>query len=244
MIKSAFVLAGGFGTRLSPLVTDVPKPLARVAGRPFLAYLLDYLVDAAVGEIILCVGHKAEMIVETFGSVYRGCPIHYSYETTALGTGGALSQALSHFPRDDFFLVVNGDTYFPIPLDELLEIPASRSWAWKMALFFANDFSRYTRVSLKSDEVVSGIEEVPKRLRGIHSGEFRANAGILLGNPDNLRLPLMEVQPPYSFERYLTSLLTMKSPSLLGRAFTENFIDIGLPADYLLAQSMPEFLGR
>ncbi len=62
----ALILAGGLGTRLRSVLPDTPKVLARVAGRPFLAYLLDSLADAGVREVILCTGYRAEQVGREF----------------------------------------------------------------------------------------------------------------------------------------------------------------------------------
>ena len=121
MVDTAFVLAGGLGTRLTSIVSDVPKPMAGVAGRPFLEHLLDYLVGQGVEHIVLCVGHMKHIIQNHFDDSYRGKRISYSYEEELSGTGGALSRALIEFQPTKHFLVCNGDTFFQL-------IPQS----WKM----------------------------------------------------------------------------------------------------------------
>ena len=71
----AIVLAGGFGTRLSTIVQDVPKPMAPVAGRPFLEYILDDLVDHGITRVVLAVHYKKECIMEHFERCYRGVEV-------------------------------------------------------------------------------------------------------------------------------------------------------------------------
>ena len=65
------ILAGGKGTRLQALVSDRPKPMALVGGRPFLAFLLDRLNDAGLLDVTLAVGYKADVIRQYFGAHYR-----------------------------------------------------------------------------------------------------------------------------------------------------------------------------
>jgi NDP-sugar pyrophosphorylase family protein len=89
----AIVLAGGLGTRLRGVVPDLPKPMAPVAGRPFLAWVLDELVDAGFAQVVLAVGYRHEVIRGHFGDTYRGLPLRYAVEAQPLGTGGAIRQA-------------------------------------------------------------------------------------------------------------------------------------------------------
>ena len=109
MFKEAVILAGGFGTRLSHVVSDVPKPMAPVYGRPFLCYLLDRLIDTGIGRIVLATGYKHKCIEEYFGKEYRGAEIVYSNEDTPLFTGGAICKAAGLLESKDF-VVLNGDT--------------------------------------------------------------------------------------------------------------------------------------
>src|ERR1017187_8088006 len=89
----AIILAGGLGTRLRPVIQDLPKPMAPVNGKPFVHYIFQYLVKQQVSEVILSVGFKHETIREFFGSEYAGIKIQYSVEDEPLGTGGGIKQA-------------------------------------------------------------------------------------------------------------------------------------------------------
>lgn len=91
------ILAGGFGTRLRGAIpSGLPKPMASIAGRPFLEHFLDRAIAQGVDGVHLLVGHEAEVISEHFGDNYRGVPVAYSFEEVPLGTGGALKAAKSH----------------------------------------------------------------------------------------------------------------------------------------------------
>ena len=107
--KRAIVLAGGQGTRLRSVIDGLPKPMAPVAGRPFLAHLLDRLERRGVERVVLSVGYLSESIVAAFGTRYRGLEIAYSVEETPLGTGGGLRQALDLAGGFPVF-ALNGDT--------------------------------------------------------------------------------------------------------------------------------------
>src|ERR1700752_1706335 len=105
----AVVLVGGQGTRLRAVVADRPKPLAEVAGRPFLAYVLDSLGAAGVSRVTLCTGYRAEMVQATFGPRYGSMHLAFSPEAQPLGTAGALLVALPTLTSRTI-LVANGDS--------------------------------------------------------------------------------------------------------------------------------------
>ena len=106
------ILAGGRGTRLQSVVSDRPKPMADVGGRPFLEFVLDDLVSQDLPlRVIMSVGYKADDISGHFGTSYRGIPLQYCVEAHALGTGGAIKKCAADFHLDRPFVVKNGDTY-------------------------------------------------------------------------------------------------------------------------------------
>src|SRR6266566_2269164 len=116
----ALILAGGAGTRLRPVLISLNKPMAPVAGRPFLEYLLLQLKKHEIDEVTLCVGYKAELIQSYFGMGDRwGMQVSYSYETDFRGTAGALKLAEDLIHGQDFF-VMNGDSLFDIDLRMLM----------------------------------------------------------------------------------------------------------------------------
>ena len=82
----AIVLAGGLGTRLASVSGNIPKPMAPIGSRPFLEYLLDYLVEQGAEQAILAVSYKWEVIRGHFGDTYRGMSLNYSVEEEPLGT--------------------------------------------------------------------------------------------------------------------------------------------------------------
>lgn len=105
----AFVLAGGLGTRLKPRFGDLPKPLAPLGGRPFLARQLEWLRDRGVARAVILAGYGAGQLREALGDgAALGVSLEYSVESEPLGTGGALRLAAPFV--DGPALVVNGDT--------------------------------------------------------------------------------------------------------------------------------------
>jgi NDP-sugar pyrophosphorylase family protein len=112
------ILAGGFGTRLRAALTDRPKVLAPVAGRPFLDYLLDYLAGQAIHKVILSVGYLADQVRNYAAAGQRwGLELSYAREDAPLGTAGGIKLASQAF--EEPFFALNGDTLFQVELAEL-----------------------------------------------------------------------------------------------------------------------------
>jgi len=110
----AVILAGGLGTRLRPLTKETPKVMVSINGQPFLLHLLQLLKGQEIKDIILSIGYLGQQVRDYFGNGDSlGVSLRYSEEKEKLlGTGGALKQARSLL--DDYFLVINGDTYLPV----------------------------------------------------------------------------------------------------------------------------------
>ena len=109
-MHEAIVLAGGFGTRLREVLPDLPKPMAPVAGRPFLEILLTSLADKGFSRVVLSLGYMADKIITYFGNSFTGLDLIYVVEDEPLGTGGAVRLALSQCLQDHIY-ILNGDTF-------------------------------------------------------------------------------------------------------------------------------------
>jgi len=115
----AVILAGGKGTRLAPYTKILPKPLVPIGDMPILEILLRQMKQAGVDQVILTVGHLAELIRAFFQEGQRfGLQIDYSFENEPLGTAGPLSLIAERI--DDTFLVTNGDVLTTLDLRELV----------------------------------------------------------------------------------------------------------------------------
>jgi len=109
----AVILAGGLGLRLRPITELIPKPLINVNGKPFLEWQISFLKRYGFTDIVLLTGYLSEQIEKFLGNGSRfGVRIRYSRESTPLGTGGAIVQALQYL--EDTFLLTYGDSFLPI----------------------------------------------------------------------------------------------------------------------------------
>lgn len=219
----AIVLAGGFGTRLRTVVSDVPKPMAPVAGRPFLCYLLDDLARQGYGHVVLATGYLHETVEEYFGHRYRDLSVDYAQETSPLGTGGAIVNGLQHC-AEECVTVLNGDTLFRVSHDALLHDCGRLS----MLLRRVPDAGRYGSVEVdpESGLVTAFREKDPSAGAGlINAGVYRLHRSLLEG---------FAAGHPFSFEREV--LQALQEP-IHGFPMDGYFIDIGVPDDYRRAQT-------
>jgi D-glycero-alpha-D-manno-heptose 1-phosphate guanylyltransferase len=224
------VLAGGFGTRLRQLVPDVPKPMAPIAGRPFLEILLSSLAQKGFTRVILSLGFMADKISGYFGSKFLGMEISYIVEYQPLGTGGAIRLAMEKVTADHVF-VFNGDTFLDLEVQQI-----EKQWSLNHRSLIVSrkvsDTARYGRL-LEADGKLTGFSE-----KGV-SGFGLINAGCYVFS--NKQLDAYCVGRPFSIE---TDYLVPAAGTGLFDVFVTHgqFIDIGVPEDFLRAQT--ELLGR
>lgn len=221
----AIVLAGGFGTRLRKVVSDLPKPMAPVAGKPFLEILLHKLASKGFGRIVLSLGFMADKVIAHFGDQFMGLELVYEVEESPLGTGGAVRQALMHC-REDHVFVFNGDTYLDLEVTDV-----ETQWqAHHAPIIVARDVpdtARYGRLETINGRVIGFLEK------------GRAGAGLI--NAGCYVLPvnvLNEFVPGQAFSLE-SDFFTKAIDKLRVDVFVTNghFIDIGVPEDYARAQT-------
>ncbi|MBV8630750.1 MAG: nucleotidyltransferase family protein [Silvibacterium sp.] len=228
----AIILAGGKGTRLRAEVPDLPKPLAPINGRPFLEYQMSYWADQGVNRFILSVGYMAESVIEQVGDHFGAAPVIYAVEDRPLGTGGALLLAMRQLKAGEPFLVLNGDTYFDLPLSNLRHFHEARHSDWTLGLFQTSDTKRYLGVGLDEDARLISL------VAPTSEGEVWANGGVYMISPDVLDRIADRFSGEVSLEReIIPSLLDLRS-SMYGLRHRGRFIDIGLPADYRRAATI------
>ena len=221
----AIILAGGLGTRLRSVVSEVPKCMAPVDGRPFLQYMLEWLSRYDVSHVVLSVGYLKEVIFSFMDS--RACPFEISYavEEEPLGTGGGIRLALTKC-REDRVIVLNGDTFFDVDLDAL-----SFTAPVTLALKPMRNFDRYGAVDWDG-ELVTGFHEKAACAEGLINGGVYALVRSQLD---------FAFQPKrFSFEKDLLEPLAA-AHLVAGQVQDGYFIDIGIPEDYARAQrELPE----
>jgi D-glycero-alpha-D-manno-heptose 1-phosphate guanylyltransferase len=220
----AAILVGGLGSRLRPVICEMPKPLAPVLGRPFLFYLLDMLALRGARSVTLCCSFRAELIRETVGSCWLGMPVLYSMEDEPLGTGGALRLAATRM-QGDRILAMNGDSWFEPDWDALLG--AARDFPATLAAMQVPDVARYGTIELDEDSRrVAAFRE--KAADGSSPRGGWINSGIYILDRNWLT---GETPRPCSLENEMFPPLVADG-KLSVVAGSGPFLDIGIPADY------------
>ena len=222
----AIVLAGGFGTRLASRLSGVPKPMAAVAGRPFLEILLRQLQSAGCARVLLSVGYLHEVIQDHFGASFHGMRVDYVVEQAPLGTGGAIRLALAQ-ATEQSALVLNGDTFIEADMAAMMRFHTGIGNALTIAVAQQPDIARYGGVTLQNNRVVGFQEKGQPGPGWINAGAYalRTDFAWPTGLPEK-----------FSFEKdVMTPLVGHIRPA----AYQVNgfFLDIGVPEDLDRAQT-------
>lgn len=229
MLTTAIILAGGFGTRLKSVVTDLPKPMAPINGEPFLNYQFKYLKHFGIKTIIISTGYLSEKIKDFYKNEFIGLEILYSHEAAPLGTGGGIRLAIEKC-EDKQALVLNGDSFFEVNLHQFYDLHIQQQSEISLALRHIEDASRYGMVERgESNRIISFKEKSQLNQSGtINGGVYILNKKLYLENTAGLINFSIE---KYFFEKQLNNLL------IKGFEFKGYFIDIGIPEEYTKAQN-------
>lgn len=223
----AILLCGGMGTRLRSVVSDRPKPMADICGKPFLQYLLEMLRDKGITEVIFALGYMGEMIEEYFqdGSAF-GLKIAYSYEEEPLGTGGAIRNALPKILEEEV-LVLNADTYFPMDYQGLYHFHQENDGDFSLATRAVPDISRYGAVRRDAAGRILAwnekLEDGGQPLAGeINGGIYVMKKSLIAEIPEGKQSLEQDCIPKWLSE----------GKRIFGLPFDGYFMDIGIPKDY------------
>ena len=225
------ILAGGFGTRLRSVVSDVPKPIAPIANRPFLEYLLDYWISQDIQRFVLSTGYLSQIIQGHFGNSYRGAIISYVEEPSPLGTGGALGLVLNKTTwANEMALMINGDTWFPADLTQMCDEASQQNTPITIALKAMEKNDRYGGVEVDQNGKIKSFGCATK-------GAALINAGCYLFNVATLKQELIGLPEAFSLENDF--LVNYAANGCVGSSIQDkSFLDIGIPEDYQKAAGL------
>jgi NDP-sugar pyrophosphorylase family protein len=225
-----FVIAGGLGSRIRPVLGNVPKLLAPISGRPYLAHLLDWLRRFGATRIVLGLGHRAQAVVDFLNlnkSCHKDLTVVTVTEPRPLGTAGAIRFARREL-RTNPVLIMNGDSFADVHLCKFVE--HHRAVGAKATLLCAevDDAGRYGRVELDQRGRIRGFIEKDPHFRGsglVNAGIYLFSAALLdeiaAGDASSLEREVFERAPAGSLDAF-----TGRFP----------FIDIGTPESLALAE--------
>lgn len=210
--------------------------MAPVGGRPFLDYLLQWLSNEGVEDVILCVGYKRSHIQRFVGGGRKwGLRVRYSIEQKLLGTGGALKKAGRLIPEDRL-LVVNGDTFVNVRLGELMEFHRSRKAVATLIAVKAAESARYSSLRMDDSARVAAFLE-KSEIDGSKRSKTQKkliNGGLYVFEKKLLKT--ICAGKTVSLEKEVFPLL-VANKRLHGFECEAYFLDIGVPEDLWRAQS-------
>lgn len=223
----ALFLAGGMGTRMKPLTDDIPKSMVPIMNKPLLERSMMNLIKYGIRDIVLSVGHMSEYIQEYFGDGSKfGLNIEYVFESTPLGTGGAIKSAGHLFT--DTFLVMNADILCEIDIADLIGYHSSKAASVTIAVTEVINPTAYGVIEYDKDNTALSFTEKPK-LSEIKSNYI--NAGIYVFEPRVLdEIP---VGRSVSIERETFPLLLLKNNKMTVYKGCSYWMDIGTPQKYM-----------
>lgn len=233
MVNTAIILAGGMGTRLKSVVSEVPKPMAPINGIPFLEIQIKYWISQGISNFILSVGYKKEIIINHFGFKFHTAEIKYVVEDFPLGTGGAIIKSIKQFDIKEPFMLLNGDTYFEISLFNLLSFHQNNNSQFTFSVFKSNNTERYMGLNLDHN-----MRLLPELYIENSNDEKYVNGGVYIINPEILNKEKFENDKFYSLENDIFPIINKKEALIYACLFDNKFIDIGIPEDYYLAQKI------
>lgn len=215
------ILAGGLGTRLRSAVPDLPKCMAPVSGKPFLHYLIHYLLEQGVDSFIFSLGYLHEVIEAYVLNNYPLLNYQLSIEEEPLGTGGAIQLACKKASTENV-LVLNGDTMFKVNTNKLMSFHDQHEAACTLSLKPMQHFDRYGVVDINKDSYIQSFKEKKFYEQGlINGGVYALHVKKFLD---------LELPEKFSLEKdYLETYCTTQK--MMGLVQDEYFIDIGIPED-------------
>jgi len=216
------ILCGGIGSRLTKIINDRPKPMAKINQQPFLDILIDYFTRFGLRRFVLCTGYMSEVIQEYYNQKSGPFEFVVSDEQSPLGTAGTIKNA-ERFINSNPFLVTNGDSFCSVELKEFYNFHLSRSALMSMVVVDSEETANSGLVTLDSTQRIIGFKE--KKTKG---GTNYINAGIYLFQKKILSF--IPEYTKYSLEYDLFPKLTNQDSFAL--VTREELIDIGTPERY------------
>ena len=221
-IKECVILAGGLGTRLRSEVADLPKCMAPVAGKPFLHWVIAYLIAQKITSFVFSLGYMHKIIEEYIQLNHPQLQVKFSVENEPLGTGGAIKLAFN-LCEEENVMVVNGDTLFETDNNALWTQHIYHNSECSLSLKPMQHFERYGAVTINESKIITAFTEKKYMEKGL------INGGVYLINKNSFNK--LNLPQKFSFEKdFLEKYLHILT--MIGVQDNGYFIDIGIPEDF------------
>lgn len=221
-----FIMAGGFGTRLKPLTDNCPKPMLKIGDKPILETVINSFINAGFINFYISTHYLPEMIKNYFGDGSQlGIKISYIYESTPLGTGGALGLLPKDLPKDLPLLMINGDVLTKVDFKRLLEFHVENEADATMCVREFDYQIPYGVINSEGNKII-GMEEKPIQ-------RFFVNAGIYVVSPIVIESvsPNQSIDMPTLLEQHIS-----ERDNVMLFPIHEYWLDIGRMDDFKRAQ--------
>ncbi len=225
----AVVLAGGFGRRIRHLLADIPKPMAPVNGQPFLEWVVRYLAAQKIRRVILSTGHMGSVIEKYFQSQpVKNVRVRCVHESSPLGTAGGFLNAIRDSKDNPAaWLVLNGDSLAPAPLDKMVQTLDDPNIAGAILGVRVADAARFGALAQDARGELAGFSEKRPGAGVINAGVYLFRSSIVDGFP---------AKTPLSFETDVFPALIAEKARLKVCVTDAPFLDIGTPETLPLAE--------
>lgn len=219
---TAVVLAGGLGTRVRHLLPDLPKPMAPVAGKPFLEWVIRYLAAQGLRRVVISAGYRSEVVAEHFRvTAVEGIQITCVAELEPLGTAGGFLHAVRRSgERPSAWLVLNGDSLVFADLSLVMGEFGHAGCSGIVVGRSVPDASRYGSLVVGPANELLRFEEKRAGAGLINSGVYCLRHALLTEFPRGPRL---------SFEKDVFPDLIAREVTLKVVSTEAPFLDIGTP---------------
>lgn len=231
---AAVVLAGGLGTRLRGVLPDLPKPMAPVAGRPFVEWVVRYLAAQGVRDVLVSTGYKADAFTSHFSQLQvPGIErLLCVAESAPLGTAGAFefSARMSRW-QPQRWLVLNGDSLLLCDLEPLMTADADVA----ILARWMEDASRYGSLEIAPDQHLVRFREKQPGSGWINGGVYSLTADFAASFP---------ASRPLSWETEVFPSFLASGGRVRAVPADGPFLDIGLPETLAQAAAFIRAQGR
>lgn len=178
-MKAVF-MAGGKGTRITSVASDIPKPMIQIAGKPVLEHEIECLRSQGITDLIITISHLGHRIREYFGDGSRfGVKIQYFDETAPMGNAGALFKLKEELTED--FLLLNADVLFDVDLIRMIDYHQKKGGC--ITVFTHPNSHPYDSGLVVADENMAVLQWLTKEDERPRYYKNRVNAGIHIVNP-------------------------------------------------------------
>lgn len=225
----AVIMAGGEGKRLRPLTCTLPKPMAKILGKPMIEYIFDLLCANGVTYAAVTLGYLPHMIESHYENGYKNLTLDFIREDEPLGTAGGVKNAATGF--DEPFIVISGDALCNFDLRKIMDYHRARGAAVTVVATAETDPREYGIIKVDKENRIVGFVEKPSWNQAVSS---LANTGVYIINPECL--DLVPTGKSYDFAADLFRVMLEKDMPIYCYHTDDYWCDVGNIEAYLKCQ--------